>query len=273
MAIIRDGKVNAVREAIYSPGALTTGDLVPGAPLVIAAVAEAAGLGAADFAVPITLATPADARFTVLSVALQLTVNFTVDDGNDLRVRVYVDDQLPANLIFDRLINAPAPVLDATGTSWLITTFIGGLISDGLPHTYYFYLWKTGAGVGNQIDQLELWLGVGSEIAAGLTEVLTFDGIRGFTTVSGLFSVQGPGGAGVDILTVINSPKGGVLGEDVLAIGPSDYQPLSLVEGGGNWFNARPVHTVGSIGVSMLPDGIEEIGVIEYIRLIWSESE
>jgi len=273
MGVIIDGKVGALKEALYAPTILDSGDLEPGGNVIVK-VAEDVGLANADYAVTLTIPKPADDRFTVLSIAQALCVDVGafVAPGDNLFCRVYIDSQDLANLVFDEWFNVVA--LHQRAYSYPATSApIFALLSDGLPHTFYFFFWTGGLGI--TIGQVQLLEGVGSDNAVGITEVLTFDGIRGFATVSGLFAETTlGGGGGASIYTYIYSPKGATYGEDVITVGPTvGSQPLSLVEGGGNWFNARPVHVAGSIGIALFPSLPFELAAVKYIRFIWNETE
>ena len=269
MAVIVDGKTNASHEAGYAPGVQDTGDLSGGGPLVIVAVAEAA---VADFTVPLTIAAPADARWLVQSIALVLGANVAIADGN-FRCRVYVDVQDPANMVCDMTIVGVAPGFASATTSpvWIPAAF--ALLSDGLAHNFLFFLWKDGMGAGATIDALELFAGVGAGDGPGAVESLTFTGIHGFATVSGRFAARF-GGGGATQLNVICTPAGAGATDDVLTFGPTaGDQLLSLVEGGGNWFNTRPVHALGSLGFITEAFLADTVTIVDYIRLIWNDIE
>ena len=269
MGVIIDGKTNAIKESAYAPGIQDSGDLSGGA-LVIVAVAEPA---AADFTVPITIAAPVDARWAVASFAAVVGYNVTAADGN-FRCRVYVDAQDPANLILDVTTAGAVADFDSATISGVWIPAVFALLSDGLPHDFLFFLWKDGMGVGTTLDALELFAGVGSGDGAGAFESLTFTGARGLATISGLFGVRF-GGGGASQTNIVCSPAGtGVTGGDILTVGPTaGDQPLSLVEGGGNWFNARPVHLLGSLGVVTEAIAADTATFVSYLRIIWNDIE
>lgn len=268
MAVIVDGKTNAIKESSYIPGIQDSGDLSGGA-LVIVAVAEPA---AADFTVPLTIVAPTDARWAVASFAAVVGYNVTAADGN-FRCRVYVDVQDPANLILDRTTAGAVPDFDAATVSGVWIPAVFALLSDGLPHDFLFFLWKDGAGVGTTLNALELFAGVGSGDGVGAFESLAFAGARGLATISGLFGVRFAG-FGATQTNIICTPAGAGLTADVAVVGPTaGDQPLSLVEGGGNWFNTRPVHLLGSLGVITEALVADTATFVSYLRIIWNDIE
>jgi len=267
VAVIVDGKTNAIHDSDYAPGIQDTGDLSGGG-LVIVAVAEPA---AADFTVPLTIGAPIDARWVANSFAAAVGYNVTAADGN-FRCRVYVDVQDPANLIFDVTTAGAVADFDSATISGVWIPAVFALLSDGLPHDFLFFLWKDGAGVGTTLDALELFAGVGSGDGVGAFESLTFTGARGLATISGLFGVRFAGGASQT--NVICTPAGAGVTGDVLTFGPTaGDQPLSVVEGGGNWFNTRPVHLLGSLGVITEAIAADTATFVSYLRIIWNDIE
>jgi len=275
MSVIIDGHTGAIKTLSYEPGLQDTGGLELGVNTVVL-MAEAAGLGAADYNAALTLPAPTDSRINVLAVAFAMVVSVAVADGN-LRCRVYVDAQDADHMIFDETLAGVAWHTFTTTVTAAALPIAFALLTDGAAHTFYMFLWKDGLGAGAQVDVVDMIEAVGANDTGTVAvpiEVLTIDGIRGWATFSATFDTIDAAGAAGQGMTYITSPKGGVTTEDIVVAGPTGGpRLLSNVQGFGNWWNARAAHTVGSVGLSMSensgwPGYIE---YLEYIYILWNE--
>jgi len=150
-----------VESISFAPGVPDTGD-IEGATTAIDAVAEAVGLGNADYIAGLLLPVPVDARVHILRIAARLAV--TIDSFNLgctlLRCRVYADAQDDAHRLFDITWNAIGAKLEVVDTHSGALATIFGLLGDGAGHTFYFYFW---VDAGNAVISLvELWEGIGT---------------------------------------------------------------------------------------------------------------
>jgi len=255
MSVIIDGRTSSVETISYAPGYTVSGNLVPGPSYVVTAVAEAVGLGAADFVVPLAIPAPTDARIIVNAIAMYLGIDSTVADGN-LYCRVYVDVQDDDHRLFDVSFWPGAlEEFDATlSPVWIPDAF--NLIADGLIHDYYFYFWKDGAGVGAEFVGLELNMGVGVDATIGPLEVLTINNVRGSVTVSGLITNREAAWLGGLVTWILVSPASGTPLTNDVAYADTWWE---LVEGlpTSTWMllsqkNVRTVNAAGSLGVILL---------------------
>ena len=144
----------------YSPNLQNTGDLEAGTK-TITATSEATGIANADYSKTLTLPKPSDSRLVVTRIAARLAV--TIDSFNaatHLYCRVYVDAQDANHRLFDEDWTSIEAKLDAVDTHAGALATIFGLLSDGSPHTFYFFFW---VDAGNAVISLvQLWEGVGS---------------------------------------------------------------------------------------------------------------
>jgi len=279
MSIIIDGQKGNVGVISYDPGYIMSGDLEVGIKTVTL-MAEAAGLGAADYTVSLTLPAPTDPRVVVNSIAAMLRINGTVADGN-LYYRVYVDAQDPANLLFDGSSFPPELVEDDETLTATLFPAIFALIADGLPHDFYFYFWKDGAGVGAQLDQVEVNIGVGIADGFASGEVVTINNIRGSVTANGIITNDYEDGDIPMIWWGMVSPAGGVWGANDVAEATNFWEVMLALWVGFPfaWYarmslgekNVRTFQTAGgSLGMYLLSVGSGVI-VIESFSLSYAE--
>lgn len=167
MPTYRNGKSGEVIERIaYAPDVQDTGDK-EAATRVISALAEASGLGNADYSHALTLAAPSDSRLVVNRIGTRLS--FTIDSFNVatiLNCRVYVDAQDANHLLFDTSHNAASNKLAAQSVNASTKATIFNLLKDGAAHTFYFFFWVNQA-TSATISVVELWEGVGDAGTVG----------------------------------------------------------------------------------------------------------
>jgi hypothetical protein len=264
---------------LFRSGYIQCGDLEVGVKTVTL-VAEAVGLGAADYTVSLTLPAPTDPRIVVNALATMVRVNGTVADGN-LYYRVYVDVQDAAHMLVDTSFLPPElRESDETLTATLFPA-IFALIADGLPHDFYFYFWKDGAGVGAQLDQVEVNIGVGIDDSYGSGEVVTISNIRGSVTVSGIIRNDYEDGDIPMIWWGMVSPAGGVWGADDVAEATNFWEVMMALWIGFPfvWYgqmslaekNVRTFQTAGgSLGMYLVNMG-SGVMVIESFALSYTE--
>jgi hypothetical protein len=166
----------------YSPGLKDTGDL-EAATKTITAVAEASGVGNADYSSAQTLAIPADIRLAIARIAARLSVTIDSDDGtHDLRCRVYVDAQAANNLLFDLTYSSTGNQLAVQDTLVGTKDTIFNLLKDGAAHTFYFFFWTPGNHAA-VISVVNLWYGVGCSVNGAGAKVMSI-------TLSGMLAVH-----------------------------------------------------------------------------------
>jgi len=161
---IHEGTIREVVESIhYAPGLVNTGDLEP-ATKTITATSEAVGLTNADYSATLTLSKPADARLVVKRICTRFEV--IRDSGTSLwtQMRVYVDVQDAAHMLFDNNIQDPAQNPASSAVHETYKPDIYNLLKDGGAHTFYFFLWvDSGDSI---ISKVQLWEAVGSPSTA-----------------------------------------------------------------------------------------------------------
>jgi hypothetical protein len=178
---------------LYQPGLQDSGDLET-ATKTVTATSEASGPANATYASSLTLPKPSDDRLAVKRICarLQVTIDTIAGGDTDLYCRVYVDAQDTAHRLFDLDWNSTGAKLLAVDTYSGALSTIFDLLRDGNSHTFYFFFWKAGTGVGITISLVQLWEGVGSKIVGAGTPCL---GISHTGLLSG-FMVCGKVGTG-----------------------------------------------------------------------------
>lgn len=162
---------NPVRERveniIYGPGVKNSSDL-EAATKTITAVAEAVGVGNADYSWAVTMAIPTDTRLAILNIGSRLSITVdSYDTATHLYCRVYVDSQDANHRLFDLDLTPPAANalnVQDLGASTKATIF--NLLKDGAAHTFYFFFWVDQA-VNAVISLVNAWFGVGTTLATG----------------------------------------------------------------------------------------------------------
>jgi len=180
-------------EFVYEPGLQATNDLEMGVKHVTA-VAEAVGVGNADYSAALTLPDPNDVEVEVLRIAARLAL--TIDAMNAatvLNCRVYVDAQDANHRLFDLNWAAAGAKLAVVDTHAAALAIIFAALSDGAAHTFYVFLWGDNAN-GADVSLVQLWeaVGCGNPGAWAGSPVLRL-AHSGMATVAGTFSRQGTG--------------------------------------------------------------------------------
>ena len=181
--------VERIETLLYEPGLQNTGDL-EAATETIVAVAEATGVGNADYSAALTLPAPPDARLVILRIAARLAVTIDSITAGTLNCRVYVDQQDANHRLFDLNWNVAGAKLAAQDTLTGTMQTIFNLLKNGAAHTFYFFFW---VNAGNAVLSLvQLWEGVGS---CNLTPVYAYLQINhiGWLTIGNRFSRVGTG--------------------------------------------------------------------------------
>ena len=142
-----------IETLLYSPGLQDSSDLETGT-RVITAVSKPV---AADYSRVLTLAKPGDARLEITMIAARLQVTRDSGASGNLYCTVSVDSPNgSANLLFNG-VDVQANPLQAVRID---TGAVFNLLSDGQPHTFYFFLW---VNAGNAVISLvQLWECIGS---------------------------------------------------------------------------------------------------------------
>jgi hypothetical protein len=171
-----DRGIPTFENILYGPLYKNTGDLEAATKTIIA-IAEASGLGSADYSYAATLAIPTDARLVITRIATRLSVTIDSDDGtHDLRCRVYVDAQDANHLLFDVTYSTTGNQLSVQDCLVGTKETIFNLLKDGAAHTLYFYFWTPG-NHAPVISLVNAWWGVGATGATATgwgVECLTF---------------------------------------------------------------------------------------------------
>lgn len=148
-----------IEQLSYTPGIQDSGDLETGTK-TITAVAEASGLGNAEYSAALNLPSPSDGRLVVQRIAARLAATIDSMTAGQLSCRVYVDVQDADHLLFDESWTSTGAKLAAQDTLTGTKEVIFDLLKDGSVHTFYFFFWvDSGDSV---ISLVELWEGVGS---------------------------------------------------------------------------------------------------------------
>jgi len=173
----------------YAPLVQNTNDL-EAATKTITAIAEATGVGNADYNKVLTLAKPADARMEVKRTTSRLAVTIDSMTAGTLFCRVYVDAQATSNRLFDLSWTAAGAELSAVDTCSTALATIFNLQKDGSAHTFYFFFW---VDAGNAVISLvQLWEGVGSHTASPGNICLNLN-FAGLCTLAIYITVNGTG--------------------------------------------------------------------------------
>jgi len=161
---IHAGTIREVVKTIhFVPGIQDSGDLEP-ATKTITATAEAVGLANADYSVSLTLPKPDDARLVVKRVCTRFEVIRDSGTSTWTQMRVYVDVQDAAHMLFDNNIQDPTQNPASSAVHETYKPDIYNLLKDGGAHTFYFFLWvDSGDSV---ISKVQLWEAVGSPSTA-----------------------------------------------------------------------------------------------------------
>ncbi|MFH0847582.1 MAG: hypothetical protein V1894_05990 [Chloroflexota bacterium] len=179
-----------IESLLYNPGLKTTGDLEAGTHTIVPTSRPA--IGGAQYSTQLTLPAPSDARFTVKRIACRLAVNIT-NLGTAthvlLSVRVDVDDS--DHELFSEDWTSTGTKLTAVDTHATNKTTIFNLLKNGGAHTFYFLFWADAASQA-QLDQVQLWEGVGSSDTGGGSSCLEL-AHTGWLAISDYVGRQGTG--------------------------------------------------------------------------------
>lgn len=176
-----------IESLIFNPGIPDTGDLEGGTKTIVA-VAEGAGIGAADYNAVLTLPAPTDAKIIIIRIAERLAVTINSMTAGHLYCRVYVDAQDAAHRLFD---------MDwaTTGAKLTAGDFSAGtafnLLKDGAAHTFYFFFWVDAGNAVISLVRLQEVVGTCNHAGNGY-EVLTVEH-EGLMYVMGDCRVEGTG--------------------------------------------------------------------------------
>lgn len=218
----------------YTPGLQDTGDL-EGATKTILAVAEAVGLGSADYSKTLTLPTPSDARLIINQIKTRLSVTIDSDDGtHDLRCRVYVDAQDADHMLFDESYVATGNQISAQGTDDATKAVIFNLLKDGAAHTFYFFFWTPG-GHAPVISVVQAWEGVGAKDNGWNNHILKLSFIGEIMISVGYWGVVG----------------GGTASSHLMPLGIGNPMSISTLSGDAGYYSIVKNPTIrGKISVS-----------------------